>query len=129
MPDMRPKKLFSVSKMLICSEYRPNKPKNGGITAGIPRAGRGRDAIGNGVDSSAEVSFSEAIQRYVLRPGEVILQAIARPSCQVVPPSSRWCAYWQGSQGEELTWARFAPAPKEHSLFWLQLLLFCLTSI
>jgi hypothetical protein len=44
---------------LICTERRPNKPKNGGITAGIPRAGRGRDAIGNGVDSSAEVSDSE----------------------------------------------------------------------
>ena len=39
------------------SDNRPNKPKNGGITAGISRAGPGRDAgIGNGADSGAEVS-------------------------------------------------------------------------
>lgn len=52
--------------MLIHIECRPNKPKNGGITAGIPRAGRGRDAIGNGVDSSAEVSDSNTIHRNFL---------------------------------------------------------------
>lgn len=45
---------------------RPNKPKNGGITAGISRAGAGRDgrdaAIGtlNGADSGAEVSQVKA---------------------------------------------------------------------
>ena len=37
--------------------HRPNKPKNGGITAGISRAGPGRDVgIGAGADSGAEVS-------------------------------------------------------------------------
>lgn len=36
--------------------YRPNKAKNGGITAGIARAGTGKDsANGNGVDDSEEV--------------------------------------------------------------------------
>jgi hypothetical protein len=38
--------------------YRPQKPKNGGTTAGIARAGVGRDrdlTAGNGVDSSEEV--------------------------------------------------------------------------
>ncbi|KAK4936800.1 hypothetical protein LTR10_022389 [Elasticomyces elasticus] len=38
----------------------PNKPKNGGITAGISRAGPGRDVtIGNGADSGAEVDNDE----------------------------------------------------------------------
>jgi hypothetical protein len=37
--------------------FSPNKPKNGGITAGIARAGTGKDtATGNGVDDSDEVS-------------------------------------------------------------------------
>lgn len=45
--------------------FRPNKPKNGGITAGISRAGAGRDApaaIGslNSADSGAEVSSGNA---------------------------------------------------------------------
>jgi hypothetical protein len=36
--------------------FSPNKPKNGGITAGIARAGTGKDsATGNGVDDSDEV--------------------------------------------------------------------------
>ena len=36
--------------------FSPNKPKNGGITAGIARAGAGKDsATGNGVDDSDEV--------------------------------------------------------------------------
>lgn len=36
---------------------RPNKPKNGGITAGISRAGPARDSlIDNGSDSGPEVS-------------------------------------------------------------------------
>ena len=36
--------------------FSPNKPKNGGITAGIVRAGTGKDsATGNGVDDSEEV--------------------------------------------------------------------------
>ncbi|KAJ9628400.1 hypothetical protein H2204_009237 [Knufia peltigerae] len=38
----------------------PNKPKNGGITAGVSRAGPSRDvAIGNGADSGAEVDNDE----------------------------------------------------------------------
>ena len=37
-------------------DFSPNKPKNGGITAGIARAGTGKDtATGNGVDDSDEV--------------------------------------------------------------------------
>ena len=36
--------------------FSPNKPKNGGITAGIARAGAGKDsATGNGADDSDEV--------------------------------------------------------------------------
>ena len=36
--------------------FSPNKPKNGGITAGIARAGTGKDSTtGNGVDDSDEV--------------------------------------------------------------------------
>ena len=36
--------------------FSPNKPKNGGITAGIARVGTGKDsATGNGVDDSEEV--------------------------------------------------------------------------
>lgn len=36
--------------------FSPNKPKNGGTTAGIARAGTGKDsATGNGVDDSDEV--------------------------------------------------------------------------
>jgi hypothetical protein len=48
--------------MFVYAEYftnfinRPNKPKNGGITAGISRAGPSRDAaVGNGADSGAEL--------------------------------------------------------------------------
>ncbi|KAK5265216.1 hypothetical protein LTR99_006315 [Exophiala xenobiotica] len=38
----------------------PNKPKNGGITAGISRAGPSRDAaVGNGADSGAELDNDE----------------------------------------------------------------------
>ncbi|KIW10792.1 hypothetical protein PV08_10091 [Exophiala spinifera] len=38
----------------------PNKPKNGGITAGVSRAGPSRDvAVGNGADSGAEVDNDE----------------------------------------------------------------------
>jgi hypothetical protein len=37
-------------------DFSPNKLKNGGITAGIARAGTGKDsATGNGVDESEEV--------------------------------------------------------------------------
>ena len=37
--------------------FSPNKPKNGGTTAGIARAGTGKDfATGNGVDDSDEVT-------------------------------------------------------------------------
>lgn len=47
---------------MICS---PNKAKNGGITAGIARAGTRKDsATGNGVDDSEEVrefDFSKAL--------------------------------------------------------------------
>jgi hypothetical protein len=37
--------------------FRPNKPKNGGITAGFNRAGAGSKLaeLGNGADSSQEV--------------------------------------------------------------------------
>ena len=38
---------------MIC---RPNKPKNGGITAGVSRVGQSKDAaIGDGAESGAEV--------------------------------------------------------------------------
>ena len=50
--------------------YRPNKPKNGGITAGISRAAPGRDAVTgnvNSADSGAEVS-SEPSQAYSVQP-------------------------------------------------------------
>ena len=68
-PCFRPRVLqdfVEMIKTLICTKHRPNKPKNGGITAGIPRAGRSRDAIGNGVDSSAEVSdrYSKSFMPY-----------------------------------------------------------------
>lgn len=48
--------------------YRPNKPKNGGITAGFTRAGPGRVAeLGNGADSSQEVR--QVIQtRFLVHP-------------------------------------------------------------
>ena len=38
--------------------YRPNKPKNGGVTAGISRVGQGKDSsLRNEADSAAEVSI------------------------------------------------------------------------
>ena len=43
--------------------FSPNKPKNGGITAGIARAGTGKDsATGNGVDDSEEVRQLDSSQ-------------------------------------------------------------------
>jgi hypothetical protein len=70
--------------MLIRSKCRPNKPKNGGITAGIPRAGRGRDAIGNGVDSSAEVSLSEVVEIYIFRAVKIFSKR-SQTSCACYP--------------------------------------------
>lgn len=51
--------IFEYSSDMI---YRPNKPKNGGITAGISRAGPVRDfGIGNGAESGAEVRQKQLI--------------------------------------------------------------------
>ena len=47
--------------------FSPNKPKNGGITAGIARAGAGKDsALGNGVDDSEEVRNPNVLKMLLL---------------------------------------------------------------
>ena len=55
--------------MLTLMKSRPNKAKNGRITAGISRAGPGRSsAVGNGVDSSEEVRQPDSFHNEPLVP-------------------------------------------------------------
>jgi hypothetical protein len=77
--------------------FSPNKPKNGGITAGIARAGAGKDsATGNGADDSDEVRppgfpqirFLVLRVHYVTCPGfgrSISIFFCASPSCFSTP--------------------------------------------
>ena len=64
--------------------FSPNKPKNGSITAGIARAGTGKDsATGNGVDDSEEVRQLESSQI-------LFLVLLIHPITAVLPSSIMW---------------------------------------